>query len=93
MFTIAESYYKCKEYDKANLIVEKYLKICDDYLTYYLGQDKNYIRNISNEIQYNLQILRNLLITSQLYEQEDIAIKAENIFNIHYQNYSSKVVR
>ena len=93
MFTIAESYYKCKEYDKANTIVETYLEICNDYLTYYLGQDKNYVRNNSNEIQYNLQILRNLLITSQLYKQDEIAVKAESIFNIHYQNYSTKVVR
>jgi tetratricopeptide (TPR) repeat protein len=93
MIEIAESYYKCKEYDKANAIIEKYLQICDDYLTYYLGQDKNYIRNNSSEIQYNLQILRNLLITSQLYKQDELAMKAENMFNIHYENYSAQIVR
>jgi tetratricopeptide (TPR) repeat protein len=93
MIAIAESYYKCKEYEKANVIMEKYLEICDDYLTYYLGQDKNYIRNNSNEIQYNLQILRNLLITAQMYKQDEVAVKAENIFNIHYQNYSTQIVR
>jgi tetratricopeptide (TPR) repeat protein len=93
MIAIAESYYKCKEYDKANVIIEKYIEICDDNLTYYLGQDKNYIRNNSNEIQYNLQILRNLLITAQMYKQVDIAAKAENIFNNQYQNYSTQIVR
>jgi tetratricopeptide (TPR) repeat protein len=93
MISIAENYYKCKEFEKANFIIEKYMQICDDYLTYYLGQDKDFISNISNEIQYNLQILRNLVITSQLYKQEDIAMEAENIFNMHYQNYSTQILR
>ncbi len=92
MITVAENYYKCEEYDKANAIIEKYMHICDDFLKYYLGQNRNYIRNNNSEIQYNLQIMRNLAVASQLYQQNELARKAESIFNIHYQTYSSKII-
>ena len=112
MVSIAENYYRCRADDKANMIIDKYTDICDDYLTYYLGQNKendriltfmrsyfkkyfpfflgqnkkNVSKNI-NEIQFYLQVLRNMLITSSLYGQVETAQRTENIFNTHYQVY------
>jgi hypothetical protein len=90
MVSIADNYYKCKAEDKANKIIEKYTDICDGYLTYYLGQNKKYIDNNLNEIQFYMQVLRNMIITSRLYGQKEISDKIESIFNIHYQAYMTK---
>jgi hypothetical protein len=90
MVSIADNYYRCKAADKANKIIEKYTGICDGYLTYYLGQNENYIENNLSEIQYNLQILRNMLITARLYGQKELSEKIENLFDMHYQTFMAK---
>jgi hypothetical protein len=90
MVSIAESYYRCKAYDKANAIIDKYAGLCDEYLIYYLGQNRNYVASNLDEIQFYLQVLRNILITARLYEQNEIAQRIEYLFNDLYQAYLEK---
>ena len=90
---IIESYYKCRAFEKANLLAEKNAQICDDNLNYYFDQTNEFISTISPEIRINLQILKNLLILSRTYKQNELAQKLEEMFNGYYQNYSDKMNR
>ena len=90
---IIESYYKCRAFEKANLLAEKNAQICDDNLNYFFDQTNEFISTISPEIRINLQILKNLLILSRTYKQNELAQKLEEMFNGYYQNYSDKMNR
>ncbi len=57
---LANAYYKCNRFEKANALVNQLAEICNEKLTYYLDQKQSFIAAIKEEILYNFQVLQNL---------------------------------
>ncbi|MBN2348229.1 MAG: DUF2723 domain-containing protein [Bacteroidales bacterium] len=89
MIGIADAYYRLNEFEKSNQILDKYIGICNGYLEYYLSLDNKIVRSISNDIGYNLQVLRNIYFTALNYNQDEISERADMLFKEYYSKYSA----
>ncbi len=89
--SIGESYYRVNRFEKGNDIMEKYMDICDRHLQYYLSTDADFVQGIENEIRYHLQALRNITITAEKYNQDEISEKADELFNAHFNVLSQQL--
>jgi hypothetical protein len=88
---IAAAYYKCRQYDKANSLVEQLAAQCDEKLEYYLDQDFAFVSAINDEILYNFQVLQNLISTSNSNGQEELNNKLEDMTNKRYEVYTTMI--
>jgi hypothetical protein len=88
---IIESYCKCGAFEKAAKLVRENIRLCDEKLTYYFEQNRDFIRNANNEIRRNMQILRNLLIICQTYGLDELVQELEVIYNGHYQSFTRRI--
>ncbi len=62
---VANAYYQCNQFDKANALVNKLSEKCNGKLTYYLDQKESFISSVNDQIIYNFQILQNLQMSAQ----------------------------
>ncbi len=85
---IANGYYRCKEIEKGNELVNKLAVISDEKLTYYLDQNPRFIASINNEILYQFQIMQNLMNICTSYNQKDISDNINEISTKHYATYT-----
>jgi hypothetical protein len=88
---IANDYYQCNRFEKANALVNILRDKCDGKLSYYLDQNKSSVSINKDQIVYNLQILQNLAIVSKNFNQTVMSLKIDSITNNHYKDFSLKV--
>jgi tetratricopeptide (TPR) repeat protein len=89
MTGISESYYKAGENEKANRIVQKYWKIADEELDYYMKLEPKLRRGTNYEIRLNLQVLQELNRLTSSYGEEELNKQIQEDFNRHMSSYSS----
>lgn len=89
MVGISESYYKAGQQEKANAIVEKYWKIADEELDYYMKLEPDLRRGTDYETRVNLQVLQELNRLTKTYGQDELNEKIQNDFNQHISTYST----
>jgi tetratricopeptide (TPR) repeat protein len=84
-----EGYYKANETDKANRLLLEYVGITDENLNYYFSLSGSFAKITTNEKEYNLEILRELLSIATKNGQTDIQKSIEEKFNFfvdqHYR--------
>jgi len=78
---IADGYYSLAKFEKGSEIVEKLIDISDSHLEYYGTFNKKQKGRIEEEVTYHLRILANLSQMCRQYNQTDLAIKAQDLFN------------
>jgi hypothetical protein len=88
---IANAYYKCNRFEKANTLVNQLVEISNEKLTYYLDQKQNFIAVINEEILYNFQVLQNLNSISKSFNQTDLSNRIDSLSNQQYAVYTTKV--
>jgi hypothetical protein len=87
---IANYYYQCNQFEKANTLVNVLREKCDGKLSYFLDQKNSFVSINNDQIVYNLQILQNLAIISKNFNQTALSLKIDSITNNHYKDYSLK---
>jgi hypothetical protein len=85
---VANAYYKCNQFDKANRLVTKLGELCNEKLGWYLDQSSAYIVSINEQIIYNFQVLQNLIMISNNFNQRELSSKLDSISNKQYEIYS-----
>lgn len=85
---IADSYYSMAKFEKGNAIQEKMINISQRYLEYYSTFRKRHLKNINNEVTYHMRVLANAMQLARQYNQNDLAIKAEETFNRYSRSFS-----
>ncbi len=50
---VANAYYQCNQFDKANALVKTLSEKCNGKLTYYLDQKESFISSVNDQIVYN----------------------------------------
>jgi hypothetical protein len=88
---VANAYYQCNQFEKANGLVEELAKICDEKLLYYLDQERRFVSSISEEVLYNLQVMQNLVMVTKNFNQEAISTKLDSLTTANYAAFTAKV--
>ncbi|MBN2275658.1 MAG: DUF2723 domain-containing protein [Bacteroidales bacterium] len=88
---MAGSYFRLNAADKANAILGRYGQICDEYLTFYLDQQPDFINSIQNDIQYSLSMINRMAEMSRVYNQQELNLKLDSLLNQHYKFYVDKL--
>lgn len=88
VYPLAEAYYRAGEIEKANNISLRLIEISEKELNYYFSFNTKFAGAIDREKQFALGILQRINQIAMRYEQEEIAKKAEELFNNYYQRYS-----
>jgi len=87
---IANAYYQCNQFDKANKLVTRLSQKCEGKLDYYLDQKPGFITITRDQIVYNLQVLQNLAIVSKNFNQTVLSQKIDSVANQQYRLFTSK---
>jgi len=87
---IANAYYKCNRFEKANALVNQLAEISNEKLTYYLDQKQKFIVAINEEILYSFQVLQNLISISKSFNQTDISNRINSLSDQLYAAYTTK---
>jgi hypothetical protein len=90
---IANAYYKCNQFEKANTLVLRLGELCNEKLSYYLDQKKAFISSINDEILYNFQILQNLVMLSKNFNQTELSNKLDSLTTQQYSVFSARTSR
>jgi hypothetical protein len=91
LIQIANAYYKGKQLQKANDLVNRLGDIYIEKLDYYLDQKEGFISSINDDIIYAFQILQNLVMISRNFDQEEISNRLDSITNQKYTVFSASV--
>jgi hypothetical protein len=87
---IANNYYRCNQFEKANKLVNQLGAICNEKLTYYLDQKPKFIAAINEEVLYNFQVLQNLISVSKNFNQTGISNQLDSLSNQQYTTFSAR---
>jgi hypothetical protein len=87
---LANAYYKCNRFEKANALVNQLAEICNEKLTYYLDQKQSFIAAIKEEILYNFQVLQNLTSLSKSFNQPDLSNRLNALSDKQYADFAAK---
>jgi len=85
---IAEAYYKIGEIEKGNEIYNRMIDIFSEQLEYYYSFDGKRKNLYSYEKEQNLAMLQKLIQVSTRFEQDEIAQRASEAFDIYFALYS-----
>ena len=88
---IANDYYKCNRFEKANEMVRQLSEICNGKLAYYLDQNKAFISSINDEVMYNFQVLQNLVVITKNFNQTELSAQLDKLTNDLYAEYTGKM--
>jgi len=87
---IANAYYKCSQIDKANDLVIKLKDKCNGNLAYYLDQKQHFIASINDQVMYNFQILQNLMMMTNTFNQTGISASLDSVSTKQYEVFTRK---
>ncbi len=90
LIQIANAYYQCNRFDKANSLVKSLSEKCSGKLAYYLDQKNGFISSINDQIIYNFQIMQNLAMISKNFNQTEISSAIDSLTNQQYGVYVVK---
>lgn len=85
---IAETYYKISKFEKGIAIQEKMIDISQRHLEYYSTFSKQQLKRINMEVTYHMRILANSVQLAREYNQTELALKAEELFNKFGETFS-----
>ncbi len=85
---IAETYYKISKFEKGTAIQEKMIDISQRHLEYYSTFSKRQLKRINMEVTYHMRVLANSVQLAREYNQTDLALKAEELFNKFGKTFS-----
>ncbi len=88
---IANAYYQCSQFEKANALVKSLSEICEEKLSYYLDQKNRFIASINDEILYNFQVLQNLVMITKNFNQTELSDSLDSLTNQKYSVFTAKV--
>jgi len=88
---IANAYYLCNQFEKANALVIRLGELSQEKLVYYLDQNKAFISSINDEILYNFQVMQNLVMICKNFNQADISNRLDSLSSAQYKIYSTKI--
>jgi hypothetical protein len=87
---VANDYYQCNQFDKANALVKNLSEKCNGKLNYYLDQKSSFISINNDQIVYNLQIMQNLAVVSKNFNQTRLSVEIDSVTNHQYGVFSAK---
>ncbi|OQX75495.1 MAG: hypothetical protein B6D61_10265 [Bacteroidetes bacterium 4484_249] len=87
---VAEGYYKIGEMEKGNEIYNRMIEIFDEQLNYYFSFTGKRAKTYDFEKQQNLAMLQKMMQVANRFEQEDIANKASEVFDVYYKMYAGE---
>jgi hypothetical protein len=87
---IVNAYYKCNQIDKANRLARKLGDLCNEKISYYLDQKQGFISSINDQIVYNFQILQNMTMICNNFNQNRLSARLDSLSNNQYKIYSTK---
>jgi hypothetical protein len=87
---IANAYYKCNQIDKANGLVIQLRDKCSENLAYYLDQQQHFIASINDQVMYNFQIIQNLMMMTNTFNQPEISASLDSLSASRYEVYTRK---
>ncbi len=87
---VANAYYQCNRFDKANKLVTSLSEKCNRKLAFYLDQKPSFISSINDQIIYNFQIMQNLAVISKNFNQTEISTAIDSVTNSQYAVYSAR---
>jgi hypothetical protein len=90
LIQIANTYYRCNQIEKANILVLKLGDLCNEKISYYLDQKQGFISSINDQIVYNFQILQNLIVICNNFNQTELSTKLDSLSTDQYKIYSTK---
>jgi hypothetical protein len=88
---IANAYYKGKQTEKANDLVNRLGDIYIEKLDFYLDQKEGFISSINDDIIYAFQVLQNLVMISKNFDQNEISNRLDSLTNQKYTVFSAGV--
>jgi hypothetical protein len=88
---VANAYYQCNQFDKANALVKKLSEKCNNKLSYLLDQKESFITSVNDQIVYNFQILQNLQMSAKNFNQTRLSTELDSITTKQYGIYTQKV--
>jgi len=85
---IAEAYYQISKFEKGTNIMKKMMDISQRYLEYYSTFSRKQRKRIDDELTYHIRILANTTQLARQYNQSELAIKSEELFNKFGKDFS-----
>jgi hypothetical protein len=87
---VANAYYKCNRFEKANALIKALGDKCSAKLDYYLDQKEGFMNSINDQIIYNFQIMQNLVMVSRNFNQTEVSAAMDSVTNRKYELYTLK---
>lgn len=85
-----ENYYRTNENEKANALAKQYAQIAYENLLYYFSLSGSFAKITRNELEYNLEIMREIISTAGKYGQSDFKKDLEPKLNFFLEQYYRK---
>lgn len=87
---IAENYYEAQAYEQANAISKRMIEIHEENLRYYFRFRGRRAEQVSGNIRESLAMMQHISHIADLYNQNDLAEQAENIFLTYYDLWMAR---
>lgn len=84
---LAEHYHEAGAHEKANAIAERMLDIHEENLHYYFRFPERMADQVFNQKHESLGLLQRIAIVSEMYNQHELAERAENVFDAYYDRW------
>ena len=84
---IIEGYYNTNETEKANNLLASYADITLENLKYLFSLEPKFTNILGYDIELNLQVMQQLVATTERYSQTDLKEKYEPEFNMYITQY------
>lgn len=88
---IGETYYFADAVEKGNVIFEELVKTEEENLRWYFSFSGQEASLLEGSMQESLIILQRISQLAKLKEQEDLAQKADEVFNRYYETYMNAI--
>ena len=77
--SMIEAYYAAKAFDKGNILMDDYTRVLEEYIEYYITFPNSKANLISNEFNYNLQLISELYTIAGENGQNEQAARIYNL--------------
>jgi len=91
LIQIANAYYQCNQFEKANALVNALSAKCNQKLAYYLDQRTAFIASVNEQIRYNFQIQQNLVMICKNFNQPELSARIDSLSTRQYELFSTKL--
>ena len=81
--SMIQVYYAANAFDKGNVLMDDYTRVLEEYIDYYVTFPNSKADLISNDFNYNLQLLSNLYSIAEESGQKEQASRIYNLFEKH----------